>query len=58
MARVGVTEAQALSYAVEQLRNVRAPLLGVVLNDIDLHRDAAYDSAYKYFKGYEYISDR
>jgi tyrosine-protein kinase Etk/Wzc len=58
VARVGVTEAQALSYAVEQLRNVRAPLLGVVLNDIDLQRDAAYDSAYKYFQGYEYISDR
>jgi tyrosine-protein kinase Etk/Wzc len=56
IARVGVTESQALSYAVEQLRNVRAPLLGVVLNDIDLQRDAAYDSTYKYFTGYEYSS--
>jgi capsular exopolysaccharide synthesis family protein len=56
VARVGVTESTALSYAVEQLRNVRAPLLGVVLNDIDLQRDAAYDSTYKYFQGYEYSS--
>jgi protein-tyrosine kinase len=58
VARVGVTEAQALAYAVEQLRNVRAPLLGVVLNDIDLQRDAAYDSTYKYFQGYEYSNSR
>jgi len=57
VARVGVTESAALSYAVEQLRNVRAPLLGVVLNDIDLRRDAAYDSSYKYFQGYEYSSN-
>jgi capsular exopolysaccharide synthesis family protein len=57
--RVGVTEAPALSYAVEQLRHVRAAVLGVVLNDIDLQRDAAYDSTYKYFEGYEYsTSDR
>lgn len=52
--RVGKTEGGALSYAVEQLRNVRATVLGVVLNDIDLKRDSAYDSAYKYFGGYEY----
>jgi Mrp family chromosome partitioning ATPase len=58
VARVGVTEAHALSYAVEQLRNVRAPLLGVVLNDIDLQRDAAYDTTYKYFQGYEYSNNR
>ena len=57
VARVGVTESAALSYAVEQLRNVRAPLLGVVLNDIDLQRDAAYDRTYKYFTGYEYSSN-
>jgi tyrosine-protein kinase Etk/Wzc len=54
VARVGVTEAAALSYAVEQLRHVRAAVLGVVLNDIDLQRDAAYDSTYKYFQAYEY----
>jgi tyrosine-protein kinase Etk/Wzc len=54
VARVGVTEAAALSYAVEQLRHVRAEVLGVVLNDIDLQRDAGYDSTYKYFGAYEY----
>lgn len=54
VARTGVTEAAALSYAVEQLRHVRATVLGVVLNDIDLRRDASYDSSYKYFRGYEY----
>jgi tyrosine-protein kinase Etk/Wzc len=56
LARAGVTEAPALTYAVEQLRNVRADVLGVILNDIDLRRDSAYDSAYKYFRAYEYTS--
>jgi succinoglycan biosynthesis transport protein ExoP len=54
VARAGVTGAAALSYAMEQLRHVRAPVLGVVLNDIDMQRDSAYDSAYKYMKAYEY----
>ena len=54
VARSGVTAAPALSYAVEQLRHVRAELLGVVLNDVDLQHDAVYDSTYKYFGGYEY----
>ncbi len=54
VARAGVTESSALSYAVEQLRHVRASVLGVVLNDIDLRRDAAYDSSYKYLGAYEY----
>jgi len=54
IARAGVTAAPALSYAVEQLRHVRAHVLGVVLNDIDLQHDAVYDSTYKYFRDYEY----
>jgi tyrosine-protein kinase Etk/Wzc len=54
VARVGVTQAPALTYAVEQLRHVRAAILGVVLNDIDLQRDVRYDSTYKYFQAYEY----
>jgi protein-tyrosine kinase len=48
VARAGSTDASALTYAVEQLANVRAPLLGVVLNDIDLKRHGAYDGAYRY----------
>jgi capsular exopolysaccharide synthesis family protein len=54
VARAGVTAAAALSYAVEQLRHVRADVLGVVLNDVDLRRDSAYDKAYKYVHAYEY----
>jgi capsular exopolysaccharide synthesis family protein len=54
VARAGSTDASALTYAVEQLANVRAPLLGVVLNDIDLKRHGAYDGAYRYvdYKAY------
>jgi len=51
IARSGVTAAQALSFAMEQLRHVRAPVLGCVLNDIDYSRDIAYDTSYK-FQGY------
>jgi hypothetical protein len=36
---------------MEQLRHVRAPVLGCVLNDIDYSRDIAYDASYK-FQGY------
>jgi tyrosine-protein kinase Etk/Wzc len=58
VARVGVTQAPALSYAVEQLRHVRAAVLGVVLNDINLERDASYDASYKYFQAYAYSAER
>jgi len=47
-------EAPALSYAVEHLRHARAEVLGVVWSHIDLDQDAAYDSTYKYLRGYEY----
>jgi tyrosine-protein kinase Etk/Wzc len=56
VARSGVTAAPALAYAAEQLRHVRAEVLGVVLNDVDLQHDAVYDSTYKYFGGYAYSS--
>src|SRR5690606_38333020 len=35
VARAGVTERGAVAYGLEQLRAVRAPVLGVVLNDVD-----------------------
>jgi capsular exopolysaccharide synthesis family protein len=38
--RAGYTATTALAYAVEQLRNVRANVLGAVLNDIVWERDA------------------
>jgi polysaccharide biosynthesis transport protein len=56
IARAGVTERPALSYAVDQLRRVRAPLLGVVLNAIDFRRDSAYDNAYRYYDSEEYLN--
>jgi len=49
VARAGVTEAQALAFAMDQLEHVRAPVLGAVLNDIDFRRDAIYDEAYRYY---------
>jgi capsular exopolysaccharide synthesis family protein len=48
IARAGVTQAASLGYALEQLRRVRAQVLGVVLSDIDFSRDAAYDPTYRY----------
>jgi capsular exopolysaccharide synthesis family protein len=56
VARSGMTERPALGYAVDQLRRVRAPLLGVVLNAIDFRRDAAYDKAYRYYDSEEYLN--
>jgi capsular exopolysaccharide synthesis family protein len=38
--RAGYTATTALAYAVEQLRNVQANVLGAVLNDIVWERDA------------------
>ena len=57
VARAGVTEAGALEHALDQLRRVRAPVLGVVLNDIDFAKDVSYDRAYRYHAGQdEYLS--
>ncbi|HEX6940747.1 MAG TPA: polysaccharide biosynthesis tyrosine autokinase [Longimicrobiales bacterium] len=53
VARAGRTEKAALSFAVEQLRNVRAGVLGAVLNDIDYKRDARYSGKYGSY-GYYY----
>jgi capsular exopolysaccharide synthesis family protein len=47
VARAGVTPAKALRYAVEQLRAVRAQVVGAVLNGID-KREASYDNAYSF----------
>jgi tyrosine-protein kinase Etk/Wzc len=48
VARAAVTADEALAFAMEQLRSVRAPILGAVLNDVDLRRDISYDAEYKY----------
>ena len=54
--RAGATDAAALGYAMEQLNHVRAPAIGVVLNDIDLKLYGAYDGAYKYCSYEAYAS--
>jgi len=54
VARAGSTDRAALAYAVQQLRHVRAPILGVVLNDIDFRRDVSYDAAYRYYDDKQY----
>ncbi|RMH12680.1 MAG: polysaccharide biosynthesis tyrosine autokinase, partial [Gemmatimonadetes bacterium] len=53
VARANVTERGAIRYSVDQLKHVRAPILGVVLNDIDFRRDSRYSSSYGRY-GYYY----
>jgi len=48
IARAAVTEKSGLMYAVEQLANVRAPLLGAVLNDVDFESNRYYGMYGKY----------
>jgi tyrosine-protein kinase Etk/Wzc len=48
VARAGQTESDALAEAANHLREAGAPVLGVLLNDIDLKRDSSYDEAYRY----------
>jgi succinoglycan biosynthesis transport protein ExoP len=50
--RSGVTLRDAIAFAVEQLQIIRAPVLGAVLNDVDLRREGAYDGAYEYYGRY------
>jgi len=54
VARSGVTEEAPLEYAVDQLRSVRAPLLGTVLNGVEETRQDYYGSrgknAYAYLR--------
>jgi capsular exopolysaccharide synthesis family protein len=49
VARAAVTDSQALAFARDQLARAGAPVVGVVLNDLDFRRDAAYDAAYRYY---------
>ncbi|MEA2713906.1 MAG: tyrosine-protein kinase Etk/Wzc [Gemmatimonadales bacterium] len=51
VARAGKTQRGELAFSMEQLRNVRVPVLGAVLNDFDMKRDASYGGDYS---GYRY----
>jgi Mrp family chromosome partitioning ATPase len=60
VARANVTEKGALTYSVDQLNNVRAPILGSILNDVDYRRDSRYSSSYGkygYYHHYYYGDD-
>jgi tyrosine-protein kinase Etk/Wzc len=60
VARANVTEKGALTYSVDQLNNVRAPILGSILNDVDYRRDSRYYSSYGkygYYHQYYYGDD-
>lgn len=46
--RAGHTQADDLRYAMDQLEAMHAPVLGTLLNDIDLRRNARDDGSYRY----------
>ena len=46
--RAGRTPSQALRYAMDQLEGMQAPVLGLLLNDIDLQRNETDDDSYRY----------
>jgi capsular exopolysaccharide synthesis family protein len=46
--RVGHTRIEALRYAMDQLAAARAPVIGTLLNDIDLRRHTEDDDSYRY----------
>jgi capsular exopolysaccharide synthesis family protein len=50
--RAGKTQKGELAFAMNQLRNVRVPVVGAVLNDFDVKRDARYGGAYAYYAAY------
>ncbi len=46
--RAGRTQSDALRYAMDQLTAARAPVIGTLLNDIDLRHNVSDDEAYRY----------
>ncbi len=46
--RAGHTRVEALRYAMDQLTATRAPVVGTLLNDIDLRRHTEDDDSYRY----------
>jgi capsular exopolysaccharide synthesis family protein len=53
VARAGKTKREALTFAMDQLTAARAPVVGTLLNDIDLKRQQYDDGAYKYLSEVE-----
>jgi tyrosine-protein kinase Etk/Wzc len=54
IARAGATTHESLAFAVGQLRNVGAMVLGTILNDIDFKRDVRYYGSYGSYAYYQY----
>jgi tyrosine-protein kinase Etk/Wzc len=54
VARASSTPKGGIRYATEQLRNVRAPILGMILNDVDYRREGRYATEYYGRYGYVY----
>jgi capsular exopolysaccharide synthesis family protein len=48
VARSGQTDSTSLAQAARHLQSAGAPLLGVLLNDIDVAKDGSYDDAFRY----------
>lgn len=48
IARAGQTDTTSLAQASRHLHSINAPLLGVLLNDINVARDGSYDDAFRY----------
>jgi polysaccharide biosynthesis transport protein len=46
--RAGHTQVNDLRYAMEQLAATKAPVIGTLLNDVDLRHNARDDGAYRY----------
>ena len=46
--RVGHTQVDDLRFAMDQLESTHAPVIGTLLNDIDLRRNARDDGSYRY----------
>jgi tyrosine-protein kinase Etk/Wzc len=46
--RAGQTQVDAVRFAMEQLTAARAPVVGTLLNDIDLRRNSDDDGSYRY----------
>ena len=46
--RAGHTRTEALRFAMDQLTAARAPVIGTLLNDIDLRRHTDDDGSYRY----------
>ncbi|MGE5728249.1 MAG: GumC family protein, partial [Gemmatimonas sp.] len=46
--RVGHTQVDDLRFAMDQLDSTHAPVIGTLLNDIDLRRNARDDGSYRY----------